>query len=75
MDIFADNKSTQICAGNMQVFFSHEILQYPLALAKSLEMGSGNKPDLLKCIQPLPYTETIINQPKVSAVVSEEPIT
>ena len=34
-------------------------------------MCSGNKSDLVKCIQPLSYTETVSNQPKVLAVVLE----
>ena len=43
----------------------------PTALARSGEMHSGNKFDLVKCIQSLSYTETVSNQPKVPAVVSE----
>ena len=54
--------STQIRGGNMEEFFSHETLQYPPALARSGEMRSGNKSDLVKCIQPLSYTETVTNQ-------------
>ena len=34
----------------MHEFFSHETLQYPPALAKSGEIRSGNKSDVLKCI-------------------------
>ena len=60
--------STQIRGGNMQEFFSHETLKYPPALARNGEMRSGNKSDLVKCIQPL---ETITNQPQVPAVVLE----
>ena len=54
--------STQIRGGNMEEFFSHETLQYPPALARSGEMRSGNKSDLVKCIKPLYYTETGTNQ-------------
>ena len=63
--------STQIRGGNMEEFFSHETLQYPPALARSGRIRSGNKSDLVKCIQPLSYTETVSNQPKVPAVVLE----
>ena len=63
--------STKIRGRNMEEFFSHETLQYPPALARSGEMHSGNKSDLVKCIQPLSYTETVSNQPKVPAVVLE----
>ena len=66
--------STQIRGGNMKDFFSHETLQYPPALARSGEMCSGNKSDLVKCICPLPYTETVSNQPKVPAVVLEDSV-
>ena len=55
----------------MEEFFSHETLQYPPALARSSGMRSGNKSDLVKCIQPLSYIETVSNQPKVPAVVLE----
>ena len=58
----------------MKDFFSHETLQYPPALARSGEMRSGNKSDLVKCIRPLPYTETVSNQPKVPAVVLEDSV-
>ena len=37
-------------------------------------MRSGNKSDLVKCIRPLPYTETVSNQPKVPAVVLEDSV-
>ena len=63
--------STQIRGRNMEEFFNHETLQHPPALARSGGMRSGNKSDLVKCIQPLPYTETVSNQPKVPAVVLE----
>ena len=63
--------STQIRGGNMEAFFSHETLQYPPALTRSGGIRSGNKSDLVKCIQPLSYTETVSNQPKVPAVVLE----
>ena len=63
--------STQIRGGNMEEFFSHETLQYPPALASSGRIRSGNKSDLVKCIQPLSYTETVSNQPKVPAAVLE----
>ena len=43
----------------------------PTALARSGEMRSGNKFDLVKCIHSLSYTETVSNQPKVPAVVLE----
>ena len=49
--------STQIRGRKMEEFFSHETLQYPPGLGKSCEMRSGNKSDLVKCIQPLSYTE------------------
>ena len=55
----------------MEEFFSHETFQYPPALARGGEMRSGNKSYLAKCIQPLSYTETVSNQPKVPAVVLE----
>ena len=64
-------RCTQISGRNMEEFFSHETLQYPQALARSGEMRSGNKFDLVKCIQSLSYTETVSNQPKVPAVVLE----
>ena len=63
--------SIQIRGGNMEEFFSHETLQYSPALARSGVMHSGNNSDLVKCIQPLSYTETISNQPKVPAAVLE----
>ena len=49
--------STQIRGRKMEEFFSHDTLQYPPALGRSWEMHSGNKSDLVKCIQPLSYTE------------------
>ena len=63
--------STQIRGGNIEEFFSHETLQYSPALTRSGGMRSGNKSDLVKCIQLLSYTETVSNQPKVPAVVLE----
>ena len=57
--------STKIHDGTMEEFFSHKTLQYPPALARSDEMRSGNKSDLAKSIQPLSFTETVSNQPKV----------
>ena len=41
--------STQIRGGDMDQFFSHEMLKYPPALAKCGEICSGEKSDLLKC--------------------------
>ena len=63
--------STKIRGRNMEEFFSHETLQYPPALARRGEMRFGNKSDLVKFIQPLSYTETVSNHPKVPAVVLE----
>ena len=62
--------STQTRGGNMEEFCSHETFQYPPALARSGEMRFG-KFYIVKCIQPLSFTKTVSDQPKVPAVVLE----
>ena len=58
---------TQIRGGNMGKFFSPETLKNPPALSKNGEIRSGNKAELIKCIETLAMT-TIL---KVSGVVLE----
>ena len=55
--------STQIRSGDMDQFFSHEMLKYPpalTALIKCGEMRSGEKSDLLKCLQLTPPQNHVI---------------
>ena len=52
----------------MDQFFSHEMLKYPPALTKCGEMRSGEKSDLLKCLQPTPLQSHL---PSVSAAALE----
>ena len=60
--------STQFRGGDMDQFFSHEMLKYPPALTKCGEMRSGEKSDLLKCLQPTPLQSHL---PSVSAAALE----
>ena len=57
--------STQTRGGNMNEFFSHETLSYPPALSKNTEIRSGDKSQLIKCLEPI--SDNQINAPKVSA--------
>ena len=57
--------STQARGGNMDEFFSHETLSYPPALSKNIEMHSGNKSQLVKCLDQLSN-----NQVQVSEVLA-----
>ena len=43
--------STQIRGGNMDEFFSHKTLKNPPALSKNGKMRSGNKAELIQCIE------------------------
>ena len=52
----------------MDQFFSHKTLKYPTALTKCDEMRSGEKRDLLKCLQPTP---TQSHLPSASAAALE----
>ena len=45
--------STQASGGNMYQFFSHETLFYPTALSKNTEMRSGDKSQIVKCLDQL----------------------
>ena len=45
--------SAQTRGENMDEFFSHETLSYPPALSKNTEMRSGDKSQLVKCLDQL----------------------
>ena len=45
--------STKTRGVNMDEFFSHETLSYPPALSKNTEMRSGDKSQLVKCLDQL----------------------
>ena len=63
--------ATQIRGGDMNEFFSHKSLKHPPSLSKCGQMRSGNKSDLIGCIEEvinvLPRTEA----PVVEAAVLE----
>ena len=61
--------STQARGGNMDEFFSHETLSYPPALSKNTEMRSGDKSQLVKCLDQL--SNNPVQVPKVLAGVLE----
>lgn len=46
--------STQIRNCKMSEFFSYETQKHPLALLKCSQMRSGNKSDLVNCIEEIP---------------------
>ena len=56
--------ASQIRGGDMDRFFSYKTLKYPPALTKCGEMRSGEKSDLLKCLQSTPPPSHL---PSVSA--------
>ena len=64
MYIFAQTRG-----GNMDEFFSHETLSYPPALSKNTEMRSGDKSQLVKCLDQLSNNQ--VQVPKVLAGVLE----
>ena len=53
----------------MDEFFSHETLSYPPALSKNTEMRSGDKSQLVKCLDQL--SNNPVQVPKVLAGVLE----
>ena len=46
--------ATQIRGGDMNEFFSHDTLKHPPSLSKYGQMRSGNKSDLIGCIEEVP---------------------
>ena len=63
--------STQIKLVGMNKFFSLETLKHPPALSKCGQMYSGNKSDLINCIEEIPNASSPIPASKVSAAVLE----
>ena len=63
--------STQIKGVGMNRFFSLETLKHPPALSKYGQMYSGNKSDLINCIEEIPNNSSTIPASKVSAAVLE----
>ena len=63
--------STQIRGADMNEFFSHETLKCPPSLSKNGELRSGNKADLVKCIDLLPNGKPQNEIPSVPAAVLE----
>ena len=61
--------STQTRGWNMDELFSHETLSYPPALSKNTEMRSGDKLQLVKCLDQLSNNQ--VQVPKVLAGVLE----
>ena len=46
--------ATQIRGGDTNEFFSHKALRHPPSLSKFGQMCSGNKSDLIGCIEEVP---------------------
>ena len=63
--------STQIKGVGINKFFSLETLKHPPALSKYSQMYSGNKSDLINCIEEIPNASSTIPASKVSAAVLE----
>ena len=63
--------STHITGSDINEFFCHETLKYPAALSKCGQMRSGNKTDLINCIEKVPNASPTVQVPKVSAAVLE----
>ena len=55
----------------MNGLFSHKTLKHPPALSKYGQMHSGNKSDLINCIEEIPNTIATVQVPKVLAAVLE----
>ena len=63
--------ATQIRGGDMNEFFSHDTLKHPPSLSKYGQMRSGNKSDLIGCIEEVPNVLSRTEALAVEAAVLE----